>query len=377
MAALCAHAQLTIPGADGSDGVFAPTASTNINLALAPTGTWDGANASPGRGVYDPAKWAVVLRYSSVNIPAGVTVTFSNHPTQAPVVWLVSGNATIGGTVSLNGIVTSGTAVQSPGGPGGFRGSYVNGAGGSGRSGFGPGGGALNDNGTYATAYGNARLLPLLGGSGAGYHSGNGAHGGGGGGAILIAVSGNLAVNGIVRANGAYHANGHVGSGGALRLIAGNMMGTGVLQAVSNSEIDIGRIRLEAANYTGALGCNPQAAVVPPDNPVLIWPQTDAPSVRVVSIGGISAPTDPTSSLNPPGGDVNFSVSNAVQVVIEARNLATNATMRVRITHTIQNSADTVTAGYVSGDFTLSQWAAMATIAPNTYAAIQVRAVGP
>jgi hypothetical protein len=53
--------------------------------------------------VYDADKWAVVFKYTSVNILGGKKLTFKNHATRAPVVWLVSGNVTISGTVDLSG----------------------------------------------------------------------------------------------------------------------------------------------------------------------------------------------------------------------------------------------------------------------------------
>ena len=78
---------LTIPGADGSDDALNVTVSTNIDLSLAVTGAWDANNAAnAGKGIYDASKWAVVFKYSSVNIAPGATVTFSNHPSRAPVV---------------------------------------------------------------------------------------------------------------------------------------------------------------------------------------------------------------------------------------------------------------------------------------------------
>src|SRR5262249_5821124 len=96
-------APLNIPS-DGSDGPLIVTASTNINLALAVTGSWTNNNtANVGKGVYDPSKWAVVFKYSSVFIASGATVTFSNHSTRAPVVWLVNGDVAINGALNLNG----------------------------------------------------------------------------------------------------------------------------------------------------------------------------------------------------------------------------------------------------------------------------------
>src|SRR5262245_10648902 len=91
-AATCSvHGALNIPGADGSDGVFSPTTNTNVDLSQSATGNWNDNNTSnAGKGVYDHTKWAVVFKYSSVRIPANVTVSFNNHPSKAPVVWLVS-----------------------------------------------------------------------------------------------------------------------------------------------------------------------------------------------------------------------------------------------------------------------------------------------
>ena len=58
---------------DGSDGAFSPSGNITVNLSQAVTGAWDASNAAnAGKGIYDPTKWAVVFKYSSVNIPAGV-----------------------------------------------------------------------------------------------------------------------------------------------------------------------------------------------------------------------------------------------------------------------------------------------------------------
>ena len=221
-----ARADIVVPGADGSDGAFNPTdPNTVIDLSLAPTGTWNGTNQSPGHGVYDPDKWAVVFRYSSVNIPSNVTVTFVNHPSRAPVVWLVSGNVTIIGVISLNGQNGHPNGVgyyRSEPGPGGFRGGrgwIVGGGDGASSAGFGPGGtsffsfsgctlwpsgasygtlGGQGNNGTPAPlpTYGLPWLLPLLGGSGgggAGFFScpqyGSSSGGGAGGGAMMVACA--------------------------------------------------------------------------------------------------------------------------------------------------------------------------------------------
>jgi hypothetical protein len=183
---------------DGSDGVLSVgTANRTVNLAAAQTAAWNAPGA--GNGIYDPVKRAVVFKYSSVNIASTRTVNFINHPTRVPVVWLVTGNVVINGTVNLNGANGSNGAVQliEPG-PGGFRGGIQGG------SGFGPGGG-IADSGKYSSfPYGNTSIVPLIGGSGGGtpapsYPS---FASGGGGGAILIAAAGQITINGTIVANG-------------------------------------------------------------------------------------------------------------------------------------------------------------------------------
>lgn len=95
-----AIAQITLPRNSAQDGIFAPTADVEIDLATAITaapGAW-ASTPSQGQRVYDPGHWAVVFRFQSVTIPKGVTVTFRNHPSRAPVVWLVQEVVDIAGT---------------------------------------------------------------------------------------------------------------------------------------------------------------------------------------------------------------------------------------------------------------------------------------
>src|ERR1041385_6516884 len=117
-----ASAQLNVPS-DGSDGPLVISNTITIDLSQAIIGDWSNNNtANAGKGVYDSNQWAVVFKYSSVVISNGATLGFSNHPTHAPVVWLVSGDVTINGSISLDGQPGSSslTSTAEPG-PGGFR----------------------------------------------------------------------------------------------------------------------------------------------------------------------------------------------------------------------------------------------------------------
>lgn len=224
-------------GSTGADGAFSPTANVSVQL--------------PESGV---------LNYTSMNIPAGVTVTFKKNGRNTPVTMLVSGDATIAGTISIDGAGPTGVFNYSIGGIAG-PGGYDGGKGGAvadaslwtlgglspntGRSGLGPGGGMPGTpvkpgavgwgeqntihagpatggafgysipalpNGTYScatpgvAAYSNSNLMPLVGGSGGGGGAGGaylpGGGGGGGGGAILIAADGTINITGTISANG-------------------------------------------------------------------------------------------------------------------------------------------------------------------------------
>jgi hypothetical protein len=164
VAALTARAQLSIPS-DGSDGELTVTADTVIDLRTAVTGRWDASNAAhAGQGIYDPEKWAVVFKYSAVSIQA--KVTFANHPTHAPVVWLVQGDVDIAGEINVSGQTNvSGIEALIPRepGPGGFRGGATGPQGGGGA--LGPGF-TSRGFGLHASAYGNPQIVPLIGGAG-------------------------------------------------------------------------------------------------------------------------------------------------------------------------------------------------------------------
>ena len=64
-------------GSNGSDGALNPTSDLVIDMADHPDG---------------------IYHYTSVNIPAGVTVSFIPNAGNKPVVWLVQGDCVISGT---------------------------------------------------------------------------------------------------------------------------------------------------------------------------------------------------------------------------------------------------------------------------------------
>lgn len=373
-------AQLTIPS-DGSDGAFNPPPSpTNvvIDLSQAVPGVWNANNsANAGKGIYDSKKWAVVFKYSGVRIPVGVTVSFKNHPTHAPVVWLVQGNVTNNGTVNLDGAgdVTGVPALTpSEAGPGGFRGGPV-GPEGEG-AGLGPGGGT-RWLGHYSSDYGNPQILPLIGGSGsAAYSGGGGGSGGAGGGAILIAASGSLINEGVITAKGGFRSNySLVGSGGGVRIIAAVVLGSGEVNCLGGGPSGSpGRIRIESSVLAASLRTYPETIAVSPATPPLIWPPDAAPSVRIVSVDTFAAPADPTAPLVS-SADVAIQNDRPAVIIIETRSFPIEGVVQVRAAQK-WGSAIWIRASYVSGNQADALWRATNTFVKG-YTTLQARATAP
>lgn len=384
---ISAHAQLTIPS-DGSDGAFNPGANVEIDLGLAANGTWTAAGN--GNGVYDASKWAVVFKYSSVNIPTGVKVTFKNHPSYAPVVWLVQGNVTIAGELNLDGKVGSrdGTLSLIPAepGPGGFRGGARGPSGGG--QGMGPGGGLpgrFTDTAKYQTVYGNPQIIPLIGGSGNGANNFDaypGAEsGGGGGGAIAIFASQAISLPGLITSQGVGHPDWggatsvqRAGSGGAVKLVANTVTGSGLIRCVNTNAANAGRIRIEANSLAPTLQTAPETIGVPPSQTPVIWPAANAPTAKVVSVDAVNAPADPHAPLVA-GADVAIQNSNQVNILIETTNFPIEGVVQLNITPKFGNRT-TLNATRLSGDITSATWRVQTTL-PQGFVTLQARATQP
>jgi hypothetical protein len=297
----------------------------------------------------------VVYKFTSVNIPSNVTVTFKNHPKNPPVVWLVQGNVTINGTVNLRGNETLQTF--RPGGPGGFRGGNTN----PGTLGFGWG----------SAAVGNAGCFPLIGGTGRNPHW-IGGWGGGGGGCILIASSNSILGGGAVLADGGNTGYENVrGGGGMIRLVApqvslGGCFATGFIS---------GRIRVEA-NSANIPNANPNYSAAPLPSSFVFLRHALTPSIRVVSIGGVAAPADPTGAFASPTDVVV--PSPQVQIVLECRNVPSNATVQVELRSAANTNYAMVNAAFQSGNLEQSTWIANGNLGTSLgYATVMARAVLP
>lgn len=408
-------AAIIVPGANGTDGALNVTENTVIDLSLAPTGVWDADNtANAGNGIYDPAKWAVVFKYSSVNVAAGATVTFKNNASRAPVVWLVSGNVTISGTVSLDGQNHAPEPLLAEPGPGGFRGGakyYVSSV--TGGAGFGVGGGArveavglqldtIGAGGSYGVAggngrppYGNPSLVPLVGGSGGGSASnfvyGGIYGGGGGGGAICMACQQSIQISGSIRANGGFGApsglaNGGKsgsGSGGGIRIVSDILSGNGSILANGGSSGiggGAGRVRIERVINSATIVPTPDPSVVDlaPSATALLWPPTSAPEVKVLSVGDTNAPADPKAGFGTFGADVALPSASTTTVIIETTNVEAASTVKVRATPRSGANFSEVdaTPTIITNSPLVIHWTASVAVATG-YNAVQARVIRP
>lgn len=313
-----AKGQTFSSGSNGSDGA--------LNLT------------TPGTILFDPKTFNPpldpdgdnVYHFTTINVGAGVTVKLSGKVLNGPLYWLASGDVTIDGTVDLNGEMghpesnSFSDRVPSSPGAGGYGGGLGSSSGNPPQPGNGPGGGAAaassNPNrATDGSFTGNQFLVPLVGGSGGGGAfscSAIGNGGGAGGGAILIASSSSI----LIRSTGKISADGGdfatacgtsgSGSGGAIRLIATQIAGGGMLSA---RQAGNGRIRLEAFqdSFTGSFNATPFSRSTPFK---LFVPINPPSSLRVSSIAGISINANPFTFP-----DVNINTSSPVTVQVEGR----------------------------------------------------------
>ena len=200
--------------------------------------------------------------------------------------------------------------------------------------------------------------------------------GGGGGGAILIGAAGALTLSGTIRANGGwagyYWGAGCGGSGGAIRVIADAVWGTGALRASGDTGGN-GRIRVETNQSDWAFASTPAFTYDAPGTDPQIWLPADKPRVRIVSLGGVPVPADPRAGATWAGVDAYLADSGGSKtLVIQAEHVPLTWNVRARLAP-MTGPATVVNATYVSGDETLSTWQADLALGLS-YTAIQVRA---
>jgi len=321
-------AQTFDSGSTGADGAFAPTQQVTVQL--------------PPDGVFN---------FTTVSIPGSRVVQFTKNAANTPVTILATGDVTISGAIILDGSSgqTTGT-VQRPGGPGGFPGGLA-GTGGSGPGGGTGGGCFAGASATYGAPSSFVSLAPLFGGSGGGGAVGvpqQAPSGGGGGGAIVIASSTRITItaNGLIRADGgsasfnsATGQRSGNGSGGAIRLVAPQVVGTGKLFARGGSTIcgvpgGSGRIRIESftSGFTGPVNPAPSISLAPgpvtaASTPALV----NLPTLAINSVGGIVGPATPGGSYSSADISLPQGTTDPVLVVLTASNIPLGTVFTVKV----------------------------------------------
>jgi len=392
-----AAAQTFNSGSTGADGAFNPTANVTVSF--------------PASGVFN---------FTTINIPAGVTVRFTRNAANTAVTLLASGDVTIAGSIDISGAVggqaSFGTNLVpngGRGGPGGFDGG--NGSNGlidtTGGSGLGPGGGAggvvgrcsssgLGGGGGFARegdaainhgspiaaggpGYGSPPLLPLIGGSGGGgggvSFPATASGGGGGGGALAIMSSGTITFTGTLLARGgnggipASFGDGPVGgggSGGAVRLVATAITGSGGSITVSggggygnfvcfSGAGSPGRIRIEAFSTTAVVSYSDVPTFDQPGAVTL----PSAPALSIVSVGEFPAPALPTGSFATPDIVLPTGTTSPVTANLSAANVPPGSA--VTITVKGLSGGDSSSSAVLSGTLTASSASLSVTIPTN------------
>ncbi len=296
-----------------------------------------------------------VLNYKSFQVLNGVSVGFIKNANNTPVYLLSQGDVLIAGRIYVSGGSSLGDNGPGLGGPGGFDGGRRgvdalppgDGQGpGGGRAGSHAGPSAAGSAGAgsfltqvsagstnYGPIYGNAALIPLIGGSGGGGTPGYG--GGGGGGAILIASNSKITIgpggDNFIDATGGEWGTGGAyngGSGGAVKLVAPQITGPMRIYVRNrNSTGGDGRIRLDAVNYSGAqLNVPSPGSSLSFGSMLATGLEGTLPRLDLVSVAGRNLPTNSVATgfiLLPNGSAGDQSV------VVRARNFGTKVPISV------------------------------------------------
>lgn len=355
-----------------------PTLAQNINFDSGSTGALGDVVITNDTTIVLPPDG--MLHYKSFTLQGGAALRFIKNAHNTPVYLLSQGDVVIEGRIFISGGGSAGQFGPGWGGPGGFDGGH-RGAGtmppgdgqgpGGGRAGLESGPSTPNSAGSgvflqpwsagstnSGAVYGNAALIPLIGGSGGGGTPGAG--GGGGGGAILIASNTRISMpdNGnhfIDASGGEWGTSGawNGGSGGAIKLVAPRLAVTRLFVQNRNSTGSPGRVRLDAVDYTGSnFGYVNPAQSLSYGSMLATGLEANQPRLELVSVAGQPLPTNSVANgfiLLPSGsaGDQpvvirarNFGTQVPVSVIVAPDNGST-VTVPAVINNTTQNPATT------------------------------------
>ena len=131
------------------------------------------------------------------------------------------------------------------------------------------------------------------------------------------------------------------GSGGAIRLVATTLAGSGGTIAVSGAPEAApnssnaggkgsgGRIRIEAFNNTTTINFSGAGPSVGPPGAVAFQ---NGPSLRIASAAGVTAPAAPTGSFTVPDILVPAGTPNPMPITLAASNIPLGTTVSVKVT---------------------------------------------
>ncbi|MBI5865063.1 MAG: hypothetical protein HZB38_11265 [Planctomycetes bacterium] len=204
----------------------------------------------------------------------------------------------------------------------------------------------------------------------------------------MIAATGTITINGSIVVSGGsgvgyggiYWAGG--GSGGAIRLLAQAVAGSGGLSAGSGGGVPggVGRIAINAntVSYTGSATPVPLMFAPIVGDPI-IWPPSTAPNIAVTSLqfgaNVVSVPSDPRANWGFPT-DASVDSVDPITLNIEATNVPLDWIVTVRIVPKDGDSF-TVTAPPLSGTLEFSTTSITALTLPRGFGAVQARAARP
>ena len=161
------------------------------------------------------------------------------------------------------------------------------------------------------------------------------------------------------------------GSGGAIKLIANQVNGTGNLNAAIS-----GRLRIEANTLSTSVITTPSTIGVAPGTTPIIFQSANSPTVKIVSVDGVNSPGDPTAPLVG-SADIAIQKNTPVTIVLETRNFATaGAVVSVRVANKFGGATSYNATLDSGGTSVLSTWRVSTTLAPG-FVTLQARATAP
>ena len=159
------------------------------------------------------------------------------------------------------------------------------------------------------------------------------------------------------------------GSGGAIKLIANQVLGSGALSAIPD-----GRIRIETSALATDIDLFPETIAVPLTDPPVIFPPANAPTVRIVSVDAITAPDDPTAPLKA-SADVTIQNNGPVTITLETNNFPIAGVVQLRYVGKFGGDA-WLNCTYASGGINSALWTVTHTFTDG-FTTLQARATAP